>query len=73
MTNAMAGGSEVIQAGFSPRPTAEATTVAASSPSKDPETLSPNALLDGPVIQELAQAEQPGDMTFQNGVVSFGK
>jgi hypothetical protein len=73
VSNANVEQGKVIIPGFSPRPTAVTAPVMASSASAEPETVSPNALLDGPVIQRLAAPEPSGDMTVKNGIVSFGK
>jgi len=63
-----------IHAGFSPRPIVVAVPEMADSPSLQPETSSPDALLDGPVIQRAELKSQPAvDITVQNGIVSFGK
>jgi hypothetical protein len=43
------------------------------SPSQEPVTQSPNALLDGPVIQRAAAADPGGKITSKNGIVTFGK
>jgi hypothetical protein len=62
-----------IRAGFSPRPVSAVAPLMASSPSIEPETLSPNALLDGPVIQRLAVPQRDAELKVKNGIVSFGK
>jgi len=63
-----------IRPGFSPKPIEVAGPEMADSPSLQPETSSPNALLDGPVIQRAdLKAEPAGDIAVQDGIVSFGK
>jgi hypothetical protein len=63
-----------IRPGFSPKPLTVATPEMGTSPSLEPETASPTALLDGPMIQraDLKQSVD-ADMTVQDGVVRFGK
>ena len=63
----------VIRPGFSPKPAGAVTPVMASSPSGEPETTSPNALLDGPLIQRLTVAQTTGEIRTENGIVEFGK
>jgi hypothetical protein len=63
----------VIRPGFSPKPAQAVTPVMASSPSGEPETTSPNALLDGPLIQRLAFAQTNAEIRAENGIISFGK
>jgi hypothetical protein len=63
-----------LRPGFSPRPLAVAGTDTESSPSHEPETTSPNALLDGPLIQAGdLKAQSAADIMVQNGIVDFGK
>jgi hypothetical protein len=45
----------------------------ADSPSEEPDTHSPNALLDGPITQQAVAPNTDGNITVQNGIVSFGK
>lgn len=63
-----------IRPGFSPKPLTVASAEMTTSPSVEPETVSPTALLDGPLIQRI-QSRTPDttDMSVQDGVVSFGK
>ena len=63
----------VIRPGFSPKPAGVVTPLMASSPSRDPDTNSPNALLDGPLIQRLAFPQTECEVRAENGIVSFGK
>ena len=63
-----------LRPGFSPKPLTVAATEAGTSPSHEPETTSPNALLDGPVIQRADLKPQLAtDVIVQDGIVSFDK
>ena len=63
-----------IRPGFSPRAAATENDDPAPSPSREPDTQSPNALLDGPIIQSAnVRAESSSDFSVGDGVVSFGK
>lgn len=63
-----------ISPGFSPRPVATENDDPAPSPSREPDTQSPNALLDGPIIQRAGVAtESSADFSINDGIVSFGK
>jgi hypothetical protein len=60
--------------GFSPKPLTAAAAEAGTSPSHEPETTSPNALLDGPVIQRAnLKPQSASDVIVKDGIVSFGK
>jgi hypothetical protein len=63
-----------IRPGFSPKPITVAAPEAGNSPSDEPETQSPHALLDGPVIQRADLKPQLAtDIIVQDGIVSFDK
>jgi hypothetical protein len=63
-----------IRAGFSPKPVTAPAPEAGTSPSLEPESPSPSALLDGPTIQrgEL-KPRLSSEVVPQDGIVSFGK
>lgn len=72
----VAQGKAVIHPGFSPKPESSIIPLLATSPSPslEPITPSPNALLDAPIIQRGAiLAESPVQPTVVDGIVSFGK
>jgi hypothetical protein len=63
-----------MPAGFSPRPLTVAAPDNGTSPSGEPETPSPNALLEGPIIQRSTVSVDPvPDVIVKDGIVSFGK
>ena len=63
-----------LQPGFSPRAELVEQEDPAPSPSRQPETQSPNALLDGPLIQRAPVPLNPGSgVSLRDGIVSFGK
>ena len=63
-----------IRPGFSPKPATVTAQENGTSPSLEPETPSPSALLDGPIIQRSAIQPKPGaDIVIKDGIVSFGK
>jgi hypothetical protein len=63
-----------IRPGFSPRAVATENDDPAPSPSREPDTRSPNALLDGPIIQSSNLSVDPSpDVVVKDGIVSFGK
>jgi hypothetical protein len=66
-------GADRITPGFSPKPASVEIPMMTESPSSEPETLSPNALLEGPLVQRLAAEEPKSEATVKNGIVSFGK
>ena len=66
----------VIRPGFSPKPEASIIPLMATSPSPslEPVTPSPNALLDTPIIQHNAiVSDSSAEPFIQSGIVSFGK
>ena len=77
MRNATVGQEKtVIRPGFSPKPESSIIPLLETSPSPslEPATQSPNALLDAPIIQGDANlADSPTQPSVQNGIVSFGK
>jgi len=63
-----------IRPSFSPKPIAVTAPEMGTSPSDEPETPSPTALLDGPLIQRANLEPQPAaDIIVKDGIVSFGK
>ena len=63
-----------LRPGFSPRPLTAAAAETGTSPSREPETTSPNALLDGPVIQRVdLKPQSASEIIVKDGIVSFGK
>ena len=63
-----------IRPGFSPKPLVVAAPDLGTSPTMEPDSPSPNAQMDGPLIQRANLNPQPArDMTVQDGIVSFGK
>jgi len=73
MSDANTGGNKTILPGFSPQPKEAIITSLAASPSVGPETLSPNALADGPVISQTTAQASGSNFTVQNGTVNFKK
>jgi hypothetical protein len=73
MSDAKTGDGKTISPGFSPQSRETLITSMTASPSVGPETLSPNALTDGPVIDQVAAQNSGADFTFQNGTVNFKK
>jgi hypothetical protein len=67
-------GNAVIAPGLSPRPLASIKPLMEESPSIEPDTPSPNALLDAPVtMTTIAAPERIPNVTVEKGVVTFGK
>lgn len=66
-----------IQPGFSPKPARILEPLAQDSPTKMPETNSPQPDADernGPVVAtKAARARPTSDVTVKDGVVEFGK
>ena len=63
-----------IRQGFSPKPATVAALETGVSPSNEPETQSPSALLDGPLVgRALSQPQSSAGIVVQDGIVSFGK
>jgi hypothetical protein len=77
MRNAIVGQEKtLIRPGFSPKPESSIIPLMATSPSPslEPITPSPNALLDAPIIQRSAIiADSPTQPSVVDGIVSFGK
>jgi hypothetical protein len=72
MTNETPSSSkQVVQEGFSPKPATLSTTVMAASPSIEPDTPSPNALLDAPIIGSVALEQPQSGTTVSDGIVRF--
>jgi hypothetical protein len=61
--------------GFSPRPISAIEPAVDDSPSgsTEPETHSPDALMDGPIIQRSIATTLDSSVVVQDGIVSFGK
>jgi hypothetical protein len=66
-----------IVPGFSPKPLSSTEPVADDSPSDsdsdEPETHSPDAMTEGPIIQRRVTATAVSDVSIRNGIVAFGK
>ena len=64
-----------IRPGFSPKPISAREPVADVSPSdsNEPDTHSPDALLEGPIVQRRMNATRSSKVSVENGIVSFGK
>jgi hypothetical protein len=64
-----------IRPGYSPKPASAVEPRMEDSPSDswEPDTHSPQALLEGPIVQRRKSAKAPGGVSVNDGVVSFGK